>query len=195
MFHVKHNKSINERLKVKVMRVLVNGEMKELEAIGVNGIDWTEELLGQHSVGEFHWNDETETYETDENSFEWWKEMVEKLNHMQELENDLTDVEKERYFYEMSDADMSLEDDTNRRVTWLEEKRLVVKVENEERVIKVGDLVELQDIFESDSDDQFVEELVESGCLSPDNENIIEFKVIRRYSSVWSTDLEITDIY
>ena len=41
------------------MRVLVNGEMKELKAIGVKGIDWTEELLAQHSVGEFHWNDET----------------------------------------------------------------------------------------------------------------------------------------
>ena len=113
------------------MRILVNGEMKELEAIGVNGIEWTEELLGQHSVGEFHWNDDVETYETDEDSFAWWKKMVEKLNHMQELENGLTDVEKERYLYEMSNnGNTSLEDDTNKRIAWLEEKRLVIKVEN-----------------------------------------------------------------
>ena len=77
----------------------------------------------------------------------------------------------------------------------IEEKSLTVKVENEERVVKVGDVVELRDIYEGESDDQFVEELLESGCLSPDNENVIAFKIIRRYSSVWLTDLEITDIY
>lgn len=178
------------------MRILVNGEMKELEAIGVSGIEWTNELLGNYNTGEFKWNDEVETYEMDEDSFSWWEEMVEKLNHMQELENDLTDVEKERYWSEVLNVgEISLEDDTKQRIAWLEEKRLVVSVWGEARVVKIGDKLELCNIFESESDDQFVEQLLESGCLSPDNENVLEFKVLRRYSNVWQTDLEITDIY
>ena len=74
-------------------------------------------------------------------------------------------------------------------------KELKFEIGGETKVVRVGDKVELQDILESESDDQFVEQLLESGCLSPDNENVLEFKVLRRYSNVWQTDLEITDIY
>lgn len=74
-------------------------------------------------------------------------------------------------------------------------KELKFEIGGETKVVRVGDKVELQDILKSESDEQFVEQLLESGCLSPDNENVLEFKVLRRYSNVWLTDLEITDIY
>lgn len=42
------------------MTIMVNGVAKELEAIGKNGIEWTNDLLGNY--GALHYDEDSEQY-------------------------------------------------------------------------------------------------------------------------------------
>lgn len=50
----------------------VCSEIKDLTIIGINGIEYTADLI---TASDF-WNDETENYEMVEEDFDWWKEYI-----------------------------------------------------------------------------------------------------------------------
>lgn len=50
------------------------GEIKELVITGTNGIEWTNDLLGNNGV--LTWNKETEQHEMSQDDFDWWKEYI-----------------------------------------------------------------------------------------------------------------------
>ncbi len=50
------------------MKIMVNGTEKTLSIIGENGIDWIEDMI---DAPDFY-NRETETYEMDEETYQYW---------------------------------------------------------------------------------------------------------------------------
>jgi dissimilatory sulfite reductase (desulfoviridin) alpha/beta subunit len=54
------------------MKILVNGEVRELEC-RINGIDCSQDLHGNVSNNSI-WNDEKECYEMTQDDFDWWEE-------------------------------------------------------------------------------------------------------------------------
>lgn len=98
------------------MRILVDGKEQELTAIGENGVEWTEDLLGNY--GALHYDEDHEIYTMSSNEFEWWQMVAEKLNNIYELENYLTPEDEVEYQGELFAAD--LEDEVNQRLEWLQ---------------------------------------------------------------------------
>lgn len=62
------------------MKIRINetSEIKELSIIGLNGIEWTGDLLSRDDALIF--NSETEEYEMNKNAYEWWKEYIDNFN-------------------------------------------------------------------------------------------------------------------
>ncbi len=56
------------------IRINGTGELKELRAIGTNGIEWTGDLLGNHDATTY--NHETEEHEMSSDDFGWWEEYI-----------------------------------------------------------------------------------------------------------------------
>ena len=63
--------------KVDFMTILVNGKEMELKAIGKNGIEWTNDLLGNYDA--LHYDEEQDAYTMTEDEFAWWEPVVEML--------------------------------------------------------------------------------------------------------------------
>ncbi|WP_270458473.1 hypothetical protein [Faecalimonas umbilicata] len=98
------------------MKILVNGTEKELEAIGVNGIEWTNDLLGNYDA--LHYNNDLEEYIMTEEEFAWWEPVVETLNKINALETALDEEAREEYEAECWPSD--LDDEVNAKLEWLE---------------------------------------------------------------------------
>lgn len=97
------------------MTILVNGAGRELEAIGKNGIEWTNDLLGNY--GALH-TDEDGNYTMTEDDFEWWAPVVDMLNEINDLEDDLGEEIMAEYAAEdFSYSD--LDDEARARLEWL----------------------------------------------------------------------------
>jgi hypothetical protein len=91
------------------MTVMVNDKEKELVAIGINGIEWTEDLLGNHDA--LNYDEEAEVYVMSEEDFKWWEELIDKLSEIQELEQALTREEYKEYIAQLGGSDLDAEID------------------------------------------------------------------------------------
>ena len=58
--------------------------------------------------------------------------------------------------------------------------------------IEVGKIYNFSDIWDGNYDG---EELLESGTVSPDEENVVEFEVIEKFDDPLDTIVKVTDIY
>ena len=58
--------------------------------------------------------------------------------------------------------------------------------------ITIGMEIRFADIWDGNGDG---EELLHSGAISPDNENVISFDVIEENSNILNTIVKVTDIY
>lgn len=98
------------------MTILVNGEAEELRVIGKNGIECTNDILGNY--GSLHYDQEMEAYTMTNEKFEWWAPVVDALNEINELEEKLSeDARKEYEAEDFSCAD--LDDEVKARLEWL----------------------------------------------------------------------------
>lgn len=96
------------------MKIFVNGEKRELKAIGTNSMEWTRDLLGGYGI----YKNEDGLFEMGEDDFLWWEGIVEKFNEIIELEQGLNkdqraDYEAEGFCY------CDLEDEVVARLDWL----------------------------------------------------------------------------
>jgi hypothetical protein len=60
---------------------IVNGEEKELILIGKNGIDWSDDFIGNTAHGME--SDDEGRYIATEEDFEWWENMIAKWQRME----------------------------------------------------------------------------------------------------------------
>lgn len=97
------------------MTIIVNGEEKDLEAIGANGIDWTRDLLADYDV--LNYDEENEQYTMTEEDYKWWVPVIEKLNQVVELEEELDDEAREMYNRECWPCDY--DDEVAEKLEWL----------------------------------------------------------------------------
>lgn len=100
------------------MKILVNGVERELVANGINGVEWTNDLLGNYDA--LHYNTDIDEYEMTEEEFDWWSEVIDMLNEVSELENELDSDTREEYEAESWASD--LDDETRGRLNWLKER-------------------------------------------------------------------------
>lgn len=100
------------------MKILVNGVERELVANGINGVEWTNDLLGNYDA--LHYNADLGQYTMDEEEFEWWSEVIDMMNEVSELENELDADDREEYEAEIWASD--LDDEMRGKLSWLKEK-------------------------------------------------------------------------
>lgn len=102
------------------MKILVNGKEMELKAIGKNGIEWTSDLLGGYDA--LHYDEDAEQYTMTEDEFAWWDPVVEKLNEVNDLEEDL-DEDAWTEYKEAFPAGFcrDLDEEAEERLEWLKE--------------------------------------------------------------------------
>ena len=92
-------------------------ETKEIGDLLENGCSWLCDFLGNNDA-EIKWNNEEDRYECDTDyEFGWWESAIEKQNSIKSLESELTQEQKDTYFYEI--FDLSLEDEQNARIKFL----------------------------------------------------------------------------
>ena len=58
--------------------------------------------------------------------------------------------------------------------------------------IKIGMEIRFAELWDGNGDG---EELLDSGSISPDNENIVRFKIIKNDDNILDTVVEVIDIY
>ena len=58
--------------------------------------------------------------------------------------------------------------------------------------VKIGMEVRFAELWDGDGDGQ---ELLESGAVSPDNENIVAFEVVENDGDILKTLVRVTDLY
>lgn len=97
------------------MKILVDGKKMELKAIGKNGIEWTNDLLGNYDT--LHYDEEQDAYTMTEDEFAWWEPVVEMLNEINGLEEELD--EQARAEYEAESWPSDLDDEAKARLEWL----------------------------------------------------------------------------
>lgn len=98
------------------MTILVNGVAMELRAIGKNGIEWTNDLLGNYDA--LRYDEEQEAYTMSEEDFAWWEPVVDMLNEINDLEKELDEGAMEEYEAEGFDY-CDLDDECKARLEWL----------------------------------------------------------------------------
>ncbi len=118
------------------MIIIVNGVTKELEAIGKNGIEWTNDLLGMY--GALHYDNEQEQYAMTEEDFEWWESVVDMLNEISCLEDELDEDAREEYEVEYWPSD--LDDEARARLEWLKNK---IEIDDEAHVPEKYHIIDL----------------------------------------------------
>lgn len=99
------------------MTIMVNGVEKELEAIGKNGIEWTNDLLGNYDA--LHYDGDNEQYTMTEDEFAWWEPVVEMFNEINDLEEELDEDSRAEYEAECWPCD--LDDEAKARLEWLKD--------------------------------------------------------------------------
>lgn len=71
-------------------------------------------------------------------------------------------------------------------------KTLSYVLETEEHEVKIGEELYFGEIWDGEGDG---EELLQSGAISPDNENVISFEVVEENEDILNTLVRVTDIY
>ncbi len=61
-----------------------------------------------------------------------------------------------------------------------------------EQEIEIGAELYFGQLWDGEGDG---EELLESGCISPDNENIVAFDILEKAEDILNTCIKVTDIY
>jgi hypothetical protein len=64
-------------------KFMVNGEEKELSLIGKNGIDWSEDFIGNTFHGMA--SDEEGRYVVNQEDYEWWENMIAEWQRMESV--------------------------------------------------------------------------------------------------------------
>ncbi len=101
------------------MKILVDGEIKYLTAITNNDVEWTENLL--RISGSLHFDEDKDMYTMSADDFEWWSDIVDKLNKIEDMERELTNEEFETYCSECG-GECDLETTVNAQLEWLSGK-------------------------------------------------------------------------
>lgn len=100
------------------MKILVNGTEKELIARGMNGIEWTQDLLGNHDA--LHYDGDIDEYIMAEEEFEWWNPVIDKLNKIEDLLAELDEEARAEFDQEYWLSD--LDDMAESELEWLKNK-------------------------------------------------------------------------
>lgn len=105
------------------MKILVNGEVKELTAWNTSAreTEWTEDLLGNYENPSYKYDEEKEMHTMSQSDYEWWEDIITKMNSTLDMEDELSDEEREEYKNEIF-PDADLETEVNAKFDWLEEK-------------------------------------------------------------------------
>ena len=112
------DKNISE--KELIMKILVNGEIKDITVIGKNNIEWTEDFINSaNSTLEF--NEEKEIYTMQEEDFKWWANVADIQNQITKLEDELDSDQLEKYQKENFQF-CDLETELESRLDWLKEE-------------------------------------------------------------------------
>lgn len=61
-----------------------------------------------------------------------------------------------------------------------------------EKEIKLGEELYFGEVWNGEGDGI---ELLESSCISPDNENVVSFDIVEKTDNILNTLIKITDIY
>lgn len=100
------------------MIIMVNGIEKELEIIGENGVEYTEDLLGNYDA--LHYDKDKEQYIMTEDEFAWWEPVVDMLKEIDDLENELDEDARAEYDSELDYfGGFELKDEMELRLDWL----------------------------------------------------------------------------
>lgn len=97
------------------MKILVDGKEMELKAIGKNGIEWTNDLLGDYDA--LHYDKEQDACTMTKEEFAWWEPVVEMLNEINNLEEELDEQARAEYEAEYWPSD--LDNEAKARLEWL----------------------------------------------------------------------------
>lgn len=97
------------------MKIMVNGDLRELEAIGINDVEWTRDLLGNY--GALHYDYDLEECIMTEDEFSFWELVIDKLNEIDVLEQELDEKLREKYNMECWSCD--LENEASEKLDWL----------------------------------------------------------------------------
>jgi hypothetical protein len=89
------------------MKILVNGEVKELEIVDPkSGCNWEQDLLGNADA--LGYDDETELPTMDEDDFNWWADYIDKEQDLQNrakaVRDELDNDDQESFDFDMIDA-------------------------------------------------------------------------------------------
>ena len=97
------------------MKILVDGKEMDLKVIGKNGIEWTNDLLGNYDA--LHYDEEQDAYTMTEDEFAWWEPVVEMLNEINDLEEELDEQARAECEAEYWPSD--LDEEARARLEWL----------------------------------------------------------------------------
>ena len=97
------------------MKVCVDGKRQELSYI-VNGVDNSEVFVNEYGSG-IVFNEEMEMYMMSQETFDWWTNMFDMMQQVDELEEELSPEMKETYHTEVSGVD--LEATVSQQLEWL----------------------------------------------------------------------------
>lgn len=100
------------------MEILVNGEVKELAIIDANGTYCEETILNDEGVLNFDW--ELQQYTMDAEDFEWWSEMADKMNKIEEALTELSPSQCDK-LYSIAERGNDLEDIIEGQLLFLKE--------------------------------------------------------------------------
>lgn len=60
---------------------------------------------------------------------------------------------------------------------------------------EIGKNYTFGEIWDGEGGESFGRELLESGSVSPDEENVVEFEIVREDEDVLEVEVKVTDIY
>lgn len=70
---------------------------------------------------------------------------------------------------------------------------IVMRTFGTDKEIRVGEEYELRELWDGESGD--AEEILKSGTVSPDEENVVAFEIVEEAEDKIETTLKVTEIY
>lgn len=100
------------------MKVMVNGETKELEYVTASGCDVSQEVVGSYESLKF---DKDGNVIMTHDQYDWWTTEIEKLVKIDDLLVEISFDGKDYYQYANETNSCDLETQTNMQLAWLKE--------------------------------------------------------------------------
>ena len=100
------------------MKVIVNGEVKEIEYVVASGCDIAKDVIGNYEEFEC---DEDGRLIMDEDQYDWWTDEIDKLIEIDELIEDLEIKDELFNQYTRETSGSNLEGETDMKLAWLKE--------------------------------------------------------------------------